>query len=864
MDDATAPETTARAPIPRVEAEDVSVIYNLLLRRDPESQRVVEAQRGRPLMDFFHDILNSQEFYSTILPAVAGRAKLPPYRGARSFDRLRTWIRRRSCFPPQLNDRLVACLSWRELYRTLLGEAEVTRCAPKLKGFDIESMLALSNAPAGASYEFEDLEGDCDYINIWEIKGWCIDRRDGSGPSTVDILLDGEVVGTAVCQEYRRDVQGNVGGDGACGFTFIIPPAVREALREERWVEVRERSTGAPIGGPVAVRNYGPSRVDQLDNLEAELGQAKKSLERLEARMAQASGALGYHLAAYDEFARARTESPDEAMAERYRAMFHTDPAPLMSIVLVLDGGHSDAAADTLRSISNQFYPHWEVVIVGLPRATPKRAITALAASCRNLRILQEAGDAQGLTRAALDECSGEFVLFLSPGDLLNREALLESAITLRHRGAAAVYADEDAYERDDGGAELFRDPRLKPDIDPDYLLSTDYIGRLVVFERAAAREAGGLKYDPDQRGILDLVLRLIETRGPDAIAHCPRVLYHTPPASADSKVDEDPQAACRVVNEHFARTGSDAVAEPHDDPDGGALPDALRIRWPLPTPPPGVSIIIPTKDHPELIGPCLLSITAAITDYAGAVELLVVDNGTSDPIALALLDTLADTGAIRLARYPGPFNWSALNNRAVTEARGEVLIFLNNDIVMRRPGWLSELVSQALRPQVGAVGARLLYEDLNIQHAGMVLGVAGAVRHESIGQAVTDGGYLGRTQLQHRTSAVTGACLATRRKVFEQVGGFDEAAFKIVFNDTDYCMKVTAAGLAIVYSPFATMLHFESASRNASGPEEAGEIAGELAIFRDRWREALRNDPYYNPHFERAARPFSYLAAPR
>jgi GT2 family glycosyltransferase len=275
------------------------------------------------------------------------------------------------------------------------------------------------------------------------------------------------------------------------------------------------------------------------------------------------------------------------------------------------------------------------------------------------------------------------------------------------------------------------------------------------------------------------------------------------------------------------------------------------------------VSIIIPTKDHPELLGPCLLSLSVSMSDYAGDVEVVVVDNGTTDAIALALMTTLVDTGVIRLARYPGPFNWSALNNRAAAEVAGEVLVFLNNDIVALGVGWLSELISQALRPEVGAVGARLLFGDRSIQHAGVVVGVAGATRHEGVGTAVSDDGYLGRAKLQRRTSALTGACLATRREVFEKLGGFDEAAFKIFFNDTDYCMRVRAAGLALVYSPVATLLHFESASVSGVASPTDGTV-NELAVFRDRWREALRYDPYYNAHFDRAARPFAYLAAPR
>jgi GT2 family glycosyltransferase len=253
------------------------------------------------------------------------------------------------------------------------------------------------------------------------------------------------------------------------------------------------------------------------------------------------------------------------------------------------------------------------------------------------------------------------------------------------------------------------------------------------------------------------------------------------------------------------------------------------------------------------------------LSDYLGEVEILVVDNGTTEPIATALLTSLADAESIKLVRYPGPFSWSAFNNRAVSETTGEVLVFLNNDIVAIRPGWLRELVSQALRPDVGAVGARLIYGDRTIQHAGAVVGVTGGAWHESVGKATSDGGYLGRTKLQHRSSVVTGACLATRREVFERLDGFDEGAFRMSFNDLDFCMRAREEGFAVVYSPVATLFHFESMSRGVASPSAvAGEEQDEFVAFRARWGHAMRVDPYYNPHFDRVAEPFAYLSAPR
>ena len=859
MDDAATPTEDEATRVARatVDAEDVLAVFNLLLRRDPEPE-AVEGRCGKPLDELFYDALNSGEFSDNVLLAIGAHGRLPRYHGRRSFDHLRGWVKRRAPLSPELISRLVASLSWREFYRTLLGDEEVMRRASALAASGIDKFIRQSHLDDDVDFAREDIEGECDYISVWEVKGWCLNLFSDTDRLTVDILVDDKIIGSADCNEYRRDVQGRLGGDGACGFTFMLPPVVREALREERWITVREHATGAPIGGPVALRRHGPNRVDALDELEGELGRTRTTLARLEVELARASASLGYHLGAYDEYARARIAPSDEYLAARLEEAFH-GAQPLVSVVLAVNGREPQAVSHTLRSLSDQVYPNCEVIVVGLPKARGKDPKTAYPKA----RVHPENGppDAGVLTRAALETCGGDWVIFVSPGDRLERDALLEMVIAMRGRHAAAVYADEDVYEVSDPGD--YREPRLKPGFDPDYLLSENYIGRLVLFDRAAMSAVGGFKHDPDKGGFLDLLLRLVEAEGPDSIVHCPRVLFHTSSAARSEDAAMIGEVARTAVSEHFARTGSGAVAELHDDPQGGARAGALRIRWPLPARSPGVSIIIPTKDHPELLGPCLLSLSVSMSDYAGDVEVVVVDNGTADPIALALMATLADAGAIRLARYPGPFNWSALNNRAAAEAAGEVLLFLNNDIVTLGVGWLRELVSQALRPEVGAVGARLLFGDRSIQHAGVVVGVAGATRHESVGTAVSDDGYLGRAKLQRRTSALTGACLATRRDVFEQLGGFDEAAFKIYFNDTDYCMKARAAGLALVYSPVATLLHFESASLSEVASPTDGTVE-ELAVFRERWREALRNDPYYNPHFDRAARPFAYLAAPR
>jgi GT2 family glycosyltransferase len=241
--------------------------------------------------------------------------------------------------------------------------------------------------------------------------------------------------------------------------------------------------------------------------------------------------------------------------------------------------------------------------------------------------------------------------------------------------------------------------------------------------------------------------------------------------------------------------------------------------------------------------------------------EILVIDNDSAEPETLDYLDSFGGRPEVRVLPFAGVFNWAAIGNFGAREANGDVLLFVNNDVLVLTQDWCRELVAAALRPEVGAVGARLLYADGRIQHAGVLVGMHGVAGHDSIGECGDSGGYLGRIHLQRQSTAVTGACLATRRVVFEEVGGFDELNLKVSFSDVDYCLKVRQAGYRVVYNPFAVLYHFESRSRgpNISEQQQAQEAA-EAAAIRGRWGELVEADPFFNPHFER----FSWTAFER
>ena len=272
--------------------------------------------------------------------------------------------------------------------------------------------------------------------------------------------------------------------------------------------------------------------------------------------------------------------------------------------------------------------------------------------------------------------------------------------------------------------------------------------------------------------------------------------------------------------------------------------------------------MIVPTRDRVDLLEPCLTSLIAASEHNRTRVEVLVVYNQSREPETFSALERIGRSFPLRVIDHDGAFNWALMNNRAAAQTEAEVLIFLNNDTAVLAQDWCDELCSQAMRPEIGAVGARLLYADGTIQHAGVVAGGWHAfAAHEGVGAPGGDPGYLERHVLLREVSAVTGACLATRRSVFESVGGFDALSLPIEGNDTDYCFRLRAAGLKVLYDPYCTLYHYESKSRGLNmDPLKRNQAEAANLLMRARWGEAYRNDPFYNPHFDRLAPPLSRL----
>lgn len=520
--------------------------------------------------------------------------------------------------------------------------------------------------------------------------------------------------------------------------------------------------------------------------------------------------------------------------------------APVISVLVPLYQTPERWLRRCIESVLAQVYPKWELCLVD--DASPDSRVGEIAreygASDERIRFVRRPsnGHISESSNTALGIATGEYVALLDHDDELRPHALLEVAEAITSGAdVALVYSDEDKI--DEAGRRF--DPYFKPDWDPDLLRSQNYLCHLTTIRASLVREVGGFRTGFEGSQDHDLVLRCTERLEPGQIRHVPKVLYHwraIPGSTALSRDAKDyaSSAGARAVAGHLQRShpgaGVDELSHGH-----------YRVRWPLPVPAPKVSLVVPTRDRVELLRMCVQSVLER-TEYPDF-EVVIVDNGSRDPAALAYLQEVRGRQHVRVLRYDAPFNYSQINNWAVSQCDGQVVGLLNNDIEVISPGWLEEMVSHAMRPDVGAVGAMLYYPNDTIQHAGVVLGVHGVAAHLYSGMPRGYPGHGGRARVVQSLSAVTGACLVVRRELYDQVGGLDER-LAVAFNDVDFCLRLWNAGYRSIWTPFAELYHHESASRGSEDTEEKKlRFSREVETMMERWAPLMRSDPAYNPN---------------
>ncbi|MFW6093620.1 MAG: glycosyltransferase family 2 protein [Pseudomonadota bacterium] len=554
---------------------------------------------------------------------------------------------------------------------------------------------------------------------------------------------------------------------------------------------------------------------------------------------------------------------PSEEEQQAAMATWHRQP--VFSVVVATHDTDEAHLRQCLESVLGQTYPHWELCIADDASSTPRVRAVLEEFRARDPRVQvtyrSENGHIARAGNSALALATGDFVALLDHDDTLAPHALFSVAEALERRpGAQIVYSDEDKL--DAHGQRC--DPFFKPDYAPDSLYSQNYVCHLGVYRRDLVEQVGGFRAGFEGSQDYDLLLRCVaELDDPRDVLHVPRVLYHWRRHPGSTAADHEHKrysapAAKRALQEHFDRCHPGVAVKVVE-------PGLYRPRWPLPSPAPLVSLIVPTRDGGAVLETAIESILAR-TDYA-AFEILVVDNRSTCPRTLAYLEALAarDSGRVRVLHYREPFNFSAINNYAAGEARGAVLALVNDDIEVINGGWLDEMVRHAVRPEIACVGAKLYYPDDTLQHGGVVLGVGGVAGHAHKYQPGDAAGYFSRLRIVHNVSAVTGAALVVRREIFEAVGGFDEQALAVAFNDVDFCLKCVQAGYRNLWTPFAELYHHESHTRGADDtPEQRARFQRECAVMTARWGQLLRRDPCYNPNLTLTREDFSLSALPR
>jgi O-antigen biosynthesis protein len=511
--------------------------------------------------------------------------------------------------------------------------------------------------------------------------------------------------------------------------------------------------------------------------------------------------------------------------------------APLVSIIVPVYDTPPTLLEKMIDSVRRQAYGHWELCLVddASPQPHVRPLLEQAAARDPRIRVTFRAsnGNISAATNTGIALARGEFIAFLDHDDELTPDALLEVVRALNDEpDTDVIYTDQDKIDLEGRPSEPF----YKPAWSPAYFQSVMYIGHLLVVRTSLLRETGGC--DGSFDGVQDFELMLRLGGATKKIRHIPRILYHWRkiPGSIASDLAAKHgivELQKKAVQAHLDRIGIAAIATTSGAAHRVRVIPAPRSREPL------VSIMIPSKDHPELIGPCLASLFEKTTYKT--FQVIVGDNETTDPEALRLFDRYPVT-RVPLA---GRFCFAAFNNRMAEQARGDYLLLLNNDTEVVQPNWLETLMLYAEQDDVGAVGPLLLYGDGTVQHAGVILGPRGTADHVMRGFPGDSDGYAGSLQAAREVTAVTGACLLVRRDHYMACGGLNET-FGRHYEDVDFCLRLRKRGLRNIFVGGARMVHHESKSRGSYYDFT------DRVLLLDHWESWIRRgDPYYNPAFD-------------
>lgn len=808
--------------------EDITSAWLLLLGRQPDGEAVMRPYVGHPLLHLLSTLLHSDEFRHQVLHPLVAEQDPAQQRLSRAQRRmLDGWLTRRLARPAAPDATLSAAGLWERLFSwPVLTDLLQQSYGPLWT----DARAAL---PAWRLRSARDLVGGIDYVTGEIIAGWALDQNAPDTTLEIEIRCNGVPVGLGTASRPRLHASGDQTLD--CGFRIIWSARDRLHPTSDYRFRIHHAQTGEAIGAAFQLDTVFVDAKATLQFLTTELDRMQQALRRIENMLPQVESFAAIAADDWNGFRR-RHQVAAPAFSQAGGTTF--------SVLIDAENVSSRTLRRVLASLAQQSHRHFHVLCLA---SSPAQCAVVSQAAGRDERFsLAPLQEGQSLPQAAAallrEDGPGKALgaaaclLLLPAGVALDSHALAWMAhAAARHPACTGFYADSEVIEPDGLWTDRHLQVEFRTTYDRHLMAQHNACGDVICARSPALAEALQDLPDADAAAQIWLLWARLAAQGP--LGHLPRVL------SAAIQGERPPQA------EPPPPAGLQALLAPSHS----ALARDARI-----------AVIIPTRNGGATLRNCLASLMQHASRQE-RLEIIVVDNGSDAPETLALLAEMEQAGTGRRLRIDAPFNWSQLNNQAVAASSGEVLLFLNDDTRMLTTGWDDILLNLLQDPGIGAVGARLVYEDFTIQHAGVLFGLESLVGHEGVGEPMNTPGPGGRWTRQRAAGAATGAFLACRRDDFERAGLFDEQRFGVTFNDVDFCLRLRALDLEIVYAPQLTLVHFESKTRGIDhfDPQKQERAEFEARSLKERWGAALMVDPGWNPSWSRWSKPFAAIREP-
>ena len=745
--------------------------------------------------------------------------------------------------------------------RTLLGDT----ISLSMNGVQHATIpFSLRDEPARRGPILPPVHGRLDDMHQGRFRGWAYRQDDQTGERqgscVIAVKLNDTVIAEVLADRPRPDVAGEIGTNLRCGFEFVPPSRYAKPYPQTfTFVIMPENLELANSPLTTAFLDF-----KHLYDMAETADRVLEDVSRWRDAMHNMLPASQFTVEHYDEWARRY----QRALRRHVDLARQSQPPssgsmsmPLVSIIVPVYRPHIPHFEAAVESVVLQTYRHWELILVddGSGKDDLTEIMAGMALRDRRIKVVldQPNGGISIATNRAIAEAHGDWIVFFDHDDLLASVAIEVMVRAAQRSGAKMLYSDEDKID------ELghFSEPAFKPDWNLRMLMATNYVCHLLMVRREVVAQVGPLRKEFDGAQDYDMILRLGQAVGSEAILHVPEVLYHWRKTANST--------ATIVSNKSYAiQAGAAAVAAfalslGHDTQVESILSTTIyRIRWQF-TEEPKVTIIIPFKDGIEMTSRCVNTLLE-VTEYKNY-DVILVDNGSVTPEARQFCNNILKQTKVRILPVHEEFNYSRLNNLAARLTDAEFFVFMNNDLFVLGGDWLRIMMNEALAaPDVGIVGGKLLYPSGLIQHAGVVLGVHGVAGHVFSGMPGDFAGYAGRAVLAQEMSAVTAACMLMRASVFREVGGFDEEKLKVAFNDVDLCLKAGKAGYRVIFTPDFVAEHHESVSRGTDDdPIKHARFTREVSTMVERWGSLLARDPHYSKQFALNREPYIDLVLP-